>query len=391
MSPLNTQKIRALQPKEKRFTVSDGLGLSLRIHPSGTKSWVLRLSEEGRVSDITIGQWPEVSLKAARQKARHIRKASGLTPQRGYVLTDAYRLWKNLKRGRIISYQDEKRRLDRYIIKPLGNRQIDEITAPLIIHTITALDKSGKRATLKRVIMRTREILDLAVCAGYIQHNPIDRLSRIFAPPIVKQMPAIDWRELPSAMTSIRSWPRRLQVLFLWSLCSMLRPGENVKIRWNWIDGNTLTIPASEMKKKREHRVPITKFMHSLLKEAKEISPHPRSSFVFPAIRNGSQHLYPQTLAKALHNSDLRNRLVAHGLRSIARSWLADNEYPFEASEACLSHVSGSNVSRAYQRSDYLENRRKIMDAWCSFVEDCARSAGLLPINTNIEKDKQAE
>ncbi len=365
-------------PAKKRYTISDGYGLTLRVMPSGKKVWVFRLSEGARVTDRTIGHWPEMSLKAARQEARRRRKEAGLVPQRGYVLEDAWRLWKNLKRGRIVSYRDEKRRMERYVISKIGGRQIDEISAPLVIHTVRHIDTEGKRATLKRVLMRTREVLDLAVCAGFIQHNPIERLSRVFAPPKVRPMPAIGWQELPEAMAIVKALPERTQRLFFLSLLTMLRPGEVAKLRWAWIDGTVLTIPASEMKKGRPHRVPLSPLTLKTLSAIKTSSPHTRSGFVFPSRWNGSRHISQQTLAKALAGTSLKGRLVAHGLRSIARGWMADHSMPFEAAEACLSHVSGSSVSRAYQRSDYLEVRRQLMADWSSFVADCARSADFL-------------
>lgn len=79
----------------------------------------------------------------ARQIARRNRKELGQEPPRGYVLRDAWSLWKNLKRGRIVYYQDEKRRMERHIIEPLGGRQIDEITAPLIIQTVKRIEAAG--------------------------------------------------------------------------------------------------------------------------------------------------------------------------------------------------------------------------------------------------------
>lgn len=378
ITPLTTKKIASLKPAKKRFTISDGYGLTLRVMPSGKKIWVFRLSEGGRVTDRTIGHWPEMSLKAARQEARQRRKAAGLSPQRGYVLEDAWRLWKGLKRGRIVSYRDEKRRMERYVISKIGGRQIDEISAPLVIHTVRHLDTEGKRATLKRVLMRTREVLDLAVCAGFIQHNPIERVSRVFAPPKVRPMPAIGWQELPEAMAIVKNLPERVQQLFFLSLLTMLRPGEVAKLRWAWIDDNVLTIPAQEMKKGRAHRVPLSPLTLKALSAIKAASPHPRSGYVFPSQWDGSRHISQQTLAKALAGTSLKGRLVAHGLRSTARGWMADHAAPFEAAEACLSHVSGSAVSRAYQRSDYLEVRRQLMADWSSFVADCARSAGFL-------------
>lgn len=314
-------------------------------------------------------------LKQARQVARSKRKAIGLEPPRGYVFADAFRLWVGLKKGRIVSYRDERRMLERYILPALRNRQLDEITAPLIVQIVRPIDAAGKRVTLKRVLMRTREILDLAVCAGYIAHNPIERVSRIFAPPVVKPMASIDWRTLDEAMRVVARGPRKTQLLFLWSCLSMLRPGENAKLRWSWIDGDVLTIPAEEMKKGRPHRLPLTPEMLAVLDAVRAEYGRPRSDFVFPS-RSG--HISPQTLAKYLHSTELEGRLVAHGIRSVARCWLADHGEPFEASEACLSHVAGSGVSRAYQRSDYLDARRAIMARWSAFVFDCARRSELL-------------
>ena len=204
-------------------------------------------------------------------------------------------------------------------------------------------------------------------------------------------MPALPWQELESIMAVIAAAPTRLQILFLWSLCSMLRPGETAKLRKDWIKDETLTIPGDQMKKRRPHRVPLTNLMLRLLAEEHKLSPHPKNAFVFSGMRP-NEHMSSQKLAKYLHQTTLSGKLVAHGLRSIARSWLADHAIPFEVAESCLSHVSGSQVSRAYQRSDYLEARRPVMNAWCSYVYGCALRAGLLPhiISDNEEAKEKS-
>ena len=374
--PLTTRQITDLPPREKRYTVPDAHGLHRRVYPTGTKTWSLRISQNGRVSDVSLGRWPEVDLKQARQLTRRKKRELGQEAPKGYTFRDAFRIWCDLKRGRIVSYKDEKRMLERHLLPSIGGRQLDEITAPLIIHTVKPIQAKGLQVTLKRVIMRAREILDLAVCAGYIHHNPIERLNRIYAAPVVTPMPAIRWQDLDLAMAVIAEAPRRIQVLFLWSLCSMLRPGETAKLKWSWLEDDVLTIPASEMKKGRAHREPITPYMKALLDEARLVSKHPKSGFVFPGV-GGSKPMSSQTLAKYLHSTELRGRLVAHGCRSIARCWLADHDVGFEVAEACLSHLTVSAVSRAYQRSDYLDARRGVMHEWCSFVIDCARKAGI--------------
>ena len=374
---LSSKKIAAMKPRDKRYSVADGNGLTLRVMPSGRKIWYLRTSCSGRVADKRLGELPDMSLMQARQKARRLRKDIGLEPPKGYVLKDAFRLWCRLKKPQIVSYQDERRRLERYIIEPLGNRQLDEITAPLVIRTVQPIEKDGKQATLKRVLMRLREILDLAVCAGYIEHNPLARVSKVFAPPQVKPMPSVDWRELPTVMAVMKEAPERMRVLFLFSLCSMLRPGENASLEKSWITEDAIHIPAEHMKKRRPFRVPLTGFMRELLEREAALSPHPRRAFVFAARVTG-RRISAQALAKHLHSTELKGRLVAHGLRSIARSWLADEAVPFDVAEMCLSHDVGTQVSRAYQRSDFFDARRSVMERWSEHVRACAECAGMI-------------
>lgn len=373
---LTTKKIQTIKPSSKRISISDGNGLTLRVQPSGAKSWVFRQHHSGRVIDETIGHWPEMSLKQARQIVRRRRKEAGLKPPSGYVLNDAFRLWCGLKKGRIVSYREERRRLENHVINALGRKQIDEITAPLIISHVLPIERAGNQATLKRILMRMREIMNLAVCAGYIQHNPLERVSMVFAPPEVEPMPSVHWSKMTEVCKCFTDAPVRTQILFCFSVCSMLRPSENAKLKWSWIENDVLKIPADEMKKRKAFRVPLTPLMLRLLDAAKRHSRHPRSDYVFSGRISGA-HVSSQSLAKFLHDSEMSGKLVAHGLRSMARSFLADHQAPFEAAEMCLAHVVGSSVSRAYQRSDYLDVRRDLMRLWSDYFEGCADCAGM--------------
>ena len=94
--------------------------------------------------------------------------------------------------------------------------------------------------------------------------------------------------------------------------------------------------------------------------------------------KSTGKHVSSQALAKHLHGTSLKGRLVAHGLRSIARSWLADESVPFDVAEMCLSHDVGTQVSRAYQRSDFFDARRAVMERWSEHVRACAESAGMI-------------
>lgn len=375
-----SKKIAALRPQEKRFSIAIEKGLTLRVHPSGTKSWVLRVPQNNRIIDLTLGHFPDLGFQQAKAEARKRQKSFDIDPIKSYTLNDAFALWCASKKGRIVSYERERRTIQHYIIQYLGSYQLDEISAPLVIKTVKVIEASGHQCTLKHVLMRLREILDLAVFAGYISHNPVSKISKAFAPAVSTPMPSMDWRTLPAVMRIMKEAPPRLQNYFLFSLCSMLRPGEVAMLEKSWIDHDVITIPAESMKKRRRHRVPLSSLMKKLLEREKSFSPHPRNKFVF-AGRKSSGHISKQALAKYLLQTPLGGQIVPHGFRSMARCWMADNGISFEIAESCLSHVAGDKVYRAYQRSDFLESRRMVMEKWSSYVLFCAASAGLLEEN----------
>lgn len=326
---------------------------------------------------MTLGHFPDLSLQQAKAECRRRQKAFNINPISSYQLKDAFVLWCNSKKGRIVSYERERRTIQRHLIDHLGSYQLDEISAPLVIKTVKSLEAVGHQCTLKHVLMRLREMLDLAVFAGYISHNPISKISKAFAPAVSHPMPSLDWRMLPSLMRVMKEAPPRLQNYCIFSVCSMLRPGEVAMLEKSWLDHDVITIPAQSMKKRRQHRVPLSSLMKELLEREKKFSPHPRNKFVF-AGRKPNGHISKQALAKFLLQTDLGGQIVPHGFRSMARCWMADAGISFEIAESCLSHVSGDRVYRAYQRSDFLEARRLVMERWSSYVLSCAVSAGLL-------------
>lgn len=373
---LSSKQIAAMKPRDKRYQITDEKGLALRVQSSGVKSWVLRVPQNGRVIDISLGHWPEISLMQARALARKKKKELELEPPKSFTVKDAFKFWCSKKKGRIKSYPDEKRRLENYIISKIGSRQLDTITPPVLIKLLEPVEKEGKQSTVKRLLMRVREIFDMAVNAGYLHSNPLTKITKVFAVPTVKHMPAVDWKELPIVVSQIESLaPAKYRLLFYFSLATLLRPGEVISIRLDWINEESITIPAENMKMKRVHRIPLTPYLISLINEAKKIRKNKRSPFLFPA-SNANKPISSQALAKWLHGQEVfKDRLVAHGLRSIGRSWFADNDVPFEVAEACLAHVVGSQVVRAYQRGDYFASRSKVMLSWHSYIQQCAQCA----------------
>lgn len=230
---LSSKKIAALKPRDQRYQ-TDQSGLALRIQKSGIKSWVLRVPQNGRIVDITLGHWPEISLMHARAIARQKRKELELEPSSSFTVRDAFKFWCSKKKGRIISYRDEKLRLEKYVISKIGSRQLDTITPPILIKLMEPIEAAGHQSTVKRLLMRTREIFDMSVNAGYLQSNPLAKITKVFPVPEVRHMPAVDWRELPIVISQIEALASpKYRVLFYFSLATLLRPGEEQKPKQN--------------------------------------------------------------------------------------------------------------------------------------------------------------
>lgn len=130
---LTSKTISSLKPKKTRYQITDSKGLVIRIQTSGVKSWVLRAPQNGRIKDITLGHWPEISLSQARAMARRKQKELELEPTGSYTVRDAFKFGCSKKKGRILSYRDEKIRLEKYVISKIGSRQLDSITPPIVI------------------------------------------------------------------------------------------------------------------------------------------------------------------------------------------------------------------------------------------------------------------
>lgn len=256
---LTSKVIKELKAKDRRYQITDSDGLALRVQRSGVKSWVLRVPQNGRIVDITLGHWPEVTLQHARALARQRKKELELEPSGSYTVRDAFKFWCSKKKGRILSYRDEKLRLEKYVISKIGSRQLDSITPPIVIKLMEPIEQAGKQSTVKRLLMRTREIFDMSVNAGYLHSNPLAKITKVFPVPTVTHMPAVDWKELPIVVSQIESLaPTKYRLLFYFSLATLLRPKEVISIRLEWINEDAITIPSEYMKMKRTHRIPLT-------------------------------------------------------------------------------------------------------------------------------------
>ncbi len=394
---LTDSKLRAAKPAEKEYNLGDGSGLSLRVRPDGVRLWLFnyyRPADKKR-ANISFGPYPDVSLAAARQKRGDARTllAQGVDPkvyqQEQTAIKQAEQAanentfkhmakqWLDLKRHDVSEAYaaDSWRSLELYVLPFIGAMPIAQIRAPKVIELLRPLEADGKLETVRRLCQRINEILDYSVNHGLLDANPCAAVRKVFKKPAKKHMPTLKPEELPFLMTDIANGrldpTTRCQIE--WSLHTLVRPGESAGTRWDEIDfeNKVWNIPAERMKMDRPHRVPLTRQVLALLQHMKPISGH--RPFVFPGRRDPLGHVNEQSANAALKRLGYGGRLVAHGLRSLGSTTLNEQGFNPDAIEAALSHADENEIRRAYNRSDYFEQRVKMMQWWSDHIEQASQ------------------
>lgn len=394
--PLNNTKIDKAKPKSSQYSLSDGNGLFLRIMPSGNKIWLfnyVKPSDQKR-TNLKIGIYPEFSLAQARSKREEYRAllAQGIDPQEKIKVdeqTISNRLenvfftvaqkWKEKKAAEIepLTLKKNWRRLEIYVFPHLADIPVSEIIPSLVIQKLEPLNQQGKGDTLKRTIRLINEILNYAVNYGLIPFNPCTNVNAVFNFGKNEHNPTIRPEELPTLLSKIQNSKLTLftRCLIKFQLLTLTRPIEASSAEWCEIDfkKKTWTIPAEKMKTRKTHIVPLSTQTLNVLNVIKEFTGNDK--YIFQSPRTIDKPMNSQTVNKALIDIGYKNKLTGHGLRAIGSTYL--NEYEPMISpdiiEACLSHGIKDQVRRAYNRSDYLEQRKPIMQLWGDFVEKCEK------------------
>ena len=393
---LTDKEIKAAKPKEKEYTLSDGDGLRFRVKTNGSKLWLLNYTHptKKRRTNLSLGKYPDLPLAITRKQSQEAREllAQGIDPQEDkkrkqqehktihqYTLLNVSKEWFDIKQCDITpDYAvDIWRSLELHIFPNLSNTPIKDITAPLIIEQLKPIEAKGSLETVKRLAQRLNEIMDFATNCGLVAANPLTGIKAAFKKPKKENMASLKPSELPELISAIAnaSIKRTTRCLIEWQLHTMTRPSEAAGTRWDEIDleAKIWTIPPARMKKRREHRIPLTEQAIALLETMMPISQH--REFIFPADRDPQKPCNSQTANMALKRMGFAGRLVSHGLRSLASTTL--NEQAFEADlvEAALAHVDSNQVRSTYNRTDYLERRIPMMVWWSEHIEKATQGS----------------
>lgn len=389
--PLSTTEIKAAKPKARQYSLADGNGLLLRVLPTGTKTWLFNYTRPlvKTRSNIGLGTFPNTSLAEARDKASDLQKvlANGVDPKQWREdeaekqtiehltsLEAVTRQWLITKTADLTpDYAfDLTRSLENHVFPKLGGKPLATITAPMAIKALQPLADDGKLELVRRLCQRLNMLSDYAVNTGSLDHNRLAGIKAAFQPPTQVNNVCLPPCEIPELVAAIEgsNLTKLTKLLMLFQLHTMARPAEAAGARWSELDlaAGLWIIPPERMKKRREHVVPLTDEVLSIVSDL-QMFKRPDAEFLFPSLVASAGHLNASTVNNALKRTlQLGSRTTAHGFRATASTALNEAGFDADLIEMALAHIDKNTVRATYNRSQYIERRKPVMAWWSNLI-----------------------
>ena len=367
----------------------DGGGLYLVVDPSGARRWIVRVVVKGQRNakgaplrtDFGLGGADIVTLNQARDRALEYRRMAkqGLNPRFNatreiptfeevarQVHIDRMPTWKNEKHGAqwINTLRD-------YAFPKIGRMPIDSVGQPEVLMCLSPI-WTEKHETARRLSQRIKIVLDVAKSKGFRSgENPVTAIHDAQVLPKVKAKQkhhkAMDWKDVPAFYADLKTRDAMAAKALMFTCLTGSRTSEVLGVQWSEIDfdARLWTCPEGRMKGGVAHRVPLTDAMLTIIEPLKAL----KSDYVFEGQKR-HRPLSNMAMLMLLRRMQVEG-VTVHGFRSTFRDWASEvANAPREVAEMSLAHKVGSDVERAYARSDLLDKRRALMERWSQFVSD---------------------
>ena len=382
---LTDKAITQAKPKDKLYRLSDNTGnnLSLEVTPQGGKRWRFRYRFNNTPKMISLGTYPAVTLKEARDKAIEAKKAveQGVDPsikkkivQDGNTFESVAKDWfDRFAPTTTPRYSKEVwSRLERDVFPFIGKKLLTDIDAPTVLAVLRRTEERGVIVTTYKIKSHISQVFKYAIACGLVYADPSISLSPALQSRKPKPMPSIiEPKEVGKLMVAIDGYTGSVvrNALLLGAL-TFVRPGELRTAEWKEFDMEAAEwrIPAEKMKMKRPHLVPLSTQVLEILEKLKQLTGH--STYLFPSIRTITRPMSDVTVNAALKTLGYaQGEMTGHGFRAMATSLLAERGWNADVIDRQLAHVEKNKVKAAYNRSEHLDERRKMMQAWADYLD----------------------
>lgn len=393
--------VRKTKPKTKPFKLSDGGSLYLQVQPSGSKYWRLAYRYAEKQKTLSIGVYPQISLAEARTKRDEAKKylSKGIDPSN--LMSKKVRKqkeienhensfeavaleWHELQKGNWSENHSERvlASLKSEAFKDIGTIPIQDVTAPHVLAVLRKIEKRGALEIASRVLQRCSAIFRYAIQTGRVDHNPVTDLQGALKTRKVEHRSALTRAELPNFLNKLKTYEGNTvtQLALKLIVLTFVRTGELRGAVWSEFDLKNAEwrIPAERMKMSKEHIVPLSQQAIEVLCELKPITD--KHELVFPSERTWKKSMSENTMLYAMYRMGYHGRATVHGFRATASTILNESGFKPDVIERQLAHIERNKVRAAYHRSEYLEERKQMMQWWADFIDAIQNNNNVVPI-----------
>jgi integrase len=403
--PLSDTKIRNLKAKEKKYKTADGSGLYIEVSPKGSKRWRFKSRYFGKEKLLSLGVYPEVKLKTAREKLAEMRAllANGIDPsaqRKAFRSEKIERLSNNFESvarewhqkysstwvashsTRILS------RLERDLVPWLGPVPVAEVTPQQILKCVRRIENRGALESAHRALQNCGQILRYAVATGRAERDVTVDLKGALPPVKSKHFSAVtDPQSVGQLLRVIDSFNGTFIVQSALRLAPLVfvRPGELRTAKWDDIDLERGEWRYLVSKTKTEHIVPLSSQAVAILNDLYPLTNC--SQYVFPSSRSMSRPMSDNAILGALRRMEIsKDEMSGHGFRAMARTLLDEVlEFPPHLIEHQLAHAVKDPNGRAYNRTAHLPQRKVMMQAWADYLEKLKCGGALINLESRVK------
>lgn len=398
---LTAVAIRNAKPSTKPQRLYDGGGLYLEIAPNGSRYWRMKYRHVGKEKRIAFGVYPEVSLSEARAKRDAARAAirEGRDPSaerradrlRAVLSAETTfeaigREWLAKQKPKLAgsTYAKSEWMLVDNVFPWLGSRPIAEIEAPELLAVLRRIEARGAHETAHRTKEKCGQVFRYAIATGRASRDPSADLRGALSPIVRTSRAAItDPGLMGDLLRALDGYTGQFATRCALRLAPLLfvRPGELRHAEWSEVDLDAAVwrIPARKMKMREAHTVPLSAQAVAILAELKPLTG--RGRYLFPSLRTPAEPMSENTVNAALRRLGYdKDTMTGHGFRAMASTRLNEMGWPPDVIERQLAHAERNKVRAAYNRAQYMAERRSMMQSWADYLDGLSNGAKIVPI-----------
>ncbi len=394
--PLTDTACKNAKAETKPYKKFDGGGLYLHVKPSGSRLWRLKYRFMSKEKLLAIGVYPTISLADARKVRDHAKKLLAQVPPKDPMLhktetkLEAERLAQNTFKSVALEWHGNNlegwsagyankilRCLEKHLFPSIGNKPIVDIEPSDLLVPIRKIESNNAFDMAKKAKQISSMVFNYGIQTGKCKWNAAANLSGALKGKKTTHFAALDESELPAFIDALKRNKARIfertRRAVWFSLLTFQRPGEIRQAQWSEIDlkAKEWRINADKMKMRRAHIVPLSNQAIEILKAQRLETENLNTDWVFPSQAKLKNPMSDGTVNKAIQRLGFGDKTKAHGFRALARTVIRERlKYDSEVIEKQLAHKTSNPLGEAYDRTQFLDERKTMMQDWADFIDN---------------------